>query len=439
MITFDQLNLSKQLLNALSELGYIYPTPIQEKSFPVIMSGKNVIGVAQTGTGKTFAYLLPILRQLKYSEERQPRILIVVPTRELVLQIVKEIEKLSKYVSVRFAGVYGGTNINTQKTVVYNGLDILVGTPGRLMDLALTGILRWKSIQTLVIDEVDEMFNLGFRTQLVNLIDALPKKRQTLLFSATMSDDVKKIISEFVIAPVTVAIANYSTPVEKIEQTAYYVPNFHTKVNLLEHLLKNHPELNRVLVFVKSKRLADNLYTEISNKFPNQLGVIHSNKTQPQRFGAIQQFGSGELRVLIATDIIARGLDIENITHVINFDTPDIATDYIHRIGRTGRADKTGASITFISEAEKEFQVQIETYMNKEIPIVELPKDVKISTKYTEDEKPVLFDKGYYKSSTIKKSKGAFHEKKGKNMKINLGGPYKRRMALEKKQGRKRK
>jgi len=265
---FEDLNLNKPLLLALNDLEYTNPTPIQEKVFPLIMDGRDVLGIAQTGTGKTFAYLLPILRQLKFSEQKHPRILILVPTRELVLQVVAETNKLTTHMSVRVGGVYGGTNINTQKQMVYNGIDILVATPGRLVDLALSGALRLNLIQKLVIDEAEEMFNLGFRTQLKNVLELLPLKRQNLLFSATMMKDIENIISDFFITPQKIEIAAHGTPLEQITQIAYYVPNYYTKVNLLENLILSNNELNKVLVFCESRKLADRLYDQIKEKFP---------------------------------------------------------------------------------------------------------------------------------------------------------------------------
>lgn len=422
-MTFDELNLNKPLLSALDDLGYIYPTPVQEKAFPVIMSGKDIVAIAQTGTGKTFAYLLPLLRQLKYSEQKHPRILIVVPTRELVLQIIREIEKLTPYMNVRYQGVYGGTNINTQKQLVYNGLDILVATPGRLVDLALTGLLRLKDIQKLVIDEVDQMLSLGFRQQLISFLDTLPKKRQTLLFSATITDEVEKVIANYFYEPQKIEIAAHGTPLEKIIQKGYHVPNYFTKVNLLEHLLFTDTELSKVLVFVENKKLADRLYEHIQKKFSGQVGVIHSNLSQNNRISAVKKFHEGETRVLIATDIIARGLDISDVTHVINFDTSPYPEDYIHRIGRTGRANKAGIAISFINEAEEAFQLEIETLMNKRIPMEALPDEVEISKIFTEEERPAIKDKNIRRISAIKTPHGAFHEKKEKNKKINLGGP----------------
>ncbi|MEN8121696.1 MAG: DEAD/DEAH box helicase [Bacteroidota bacterium] len=424
---FSELNINTPLLNALNDIGYEYPTPIQKEAFSVILSGKDVVGIAQTGTGKTFAYLLPLLKQHKYSEQRNPRILIVVPTRELVLQVVKEAERLTKYVNIRIAGVYGGTNINTQKQMVYNGLDLLVATPGRLIDLALTGVLRLKSIQKLVIDEVDEMLNLGFRKQLIDLMDMLPKKRQNLMFSATLSDGVDQLIKEFFYEPQKIEIAAHGTPLDQIIQQAYHVPNFYTKVNLLENLLLDEESLSKVLVFVDSKKLADRLHEHLGEKFSDQLGVVHSNKSQNYRINSLKRFEDGTHRVLISTDIMARGLDISDVTHVINFDTPEVPGDYLHRIGRTGRADKTGVAITFINEAEQAYQMDIEKTMKKTIPMEALPENLEISNVYTEEERPSLHDKSYLKEPTLKHSKGAFHEKKEKNIKVNSGSPARKR------------
>ena len=425
MINFDQLNLNKPLLNALEDMEYFYPTPIQEQAFSMIMAGKNVTGLAQTGTGKTLAYLLPLLRQLKYSEQKHPRVLIMVPTRELVNQVLGEITKLTKYMHVRVAGVYGGSNMSSQKEAVYKGLDILVATPGRLMDLNLNGVLRLKFIQHLVIDEVDEMLSLGFRTQLTTLMGLMPERRQNLLFSATLSPDVEKLIHDYILNPHKIEVEPQGTPVEKIKQEGVYLPNFYTKVNMLLHLL-NDEKLSKILVFVKNKRVADELYAQVVTKHTGLAGVIHSNKSQPQRFKAIDRFEKGTNRVLIATDIIARGLDLAGVSHVINFDLPDTAGDYVHRIGRTGRAEAQGTAISFVSDEEKEYLTAIEAYIRKEIPVANPPKELKISEQLTEDEKPVLRGKNPLKGSAIKDSGGAFHEKKDKNKKVNLGGPGKR-------------
>lgn len=421
MSTFNDLNLSKPLLKALNDLGFDSPTPIQEKALPILMSGKDSVGIAQTGTGKTFAYLLPILRQLTFSEQRHPRVLIIVPTRELVAQVTGEINKLCKYMSLRMLGVYGASNINTQKQQVYDGLDILVATPGRLIDLTLSRTLQLSSVKKLVIDEVDEMLNLGFRPQLKQILEILPEKRQNILFSATLPEEVEALIQKYFNKPEYIELISRGTPLEKIIQQAYDVPNFYTKVNLLKWLLSNDKNFTKVLLFVKNKKIADEIADDLG-EFIDEAGVIHSNKSQPQRFNAVKLFQNGTYRLLIATDVIARGLDLQDVTHVINFDMPKEPGGYIHRIGRTGRADKTGIAISFVTEKEKPYQEAVEALMNKGIPMFDIPEAVEISEELTKDEMPVTRDKNLKKMKKIAPLTGAFHEKKAKNKKEQLGG-----------------
>jgi len=422
MSSFADLNLSKPLLKALADIGFNQPTPIQEKSFPIIMSGCDVVGIAQTGTGKTFSYLLPILRQLTYSEQRHPRVLIVVPTRELVVQVVTEIEKLTKYMSVRTIGVYGASNINIQKQKVYDGVDILVATPGRLIDLTLSRTLQFSGVKKLVIDEVDEMLNLGFRAQLVQILEILPIKRQTISFSATMNEDVEMMIDKYFNKPQYVELISRGTPLEKIIQKFYAVPNFFTKVNLLEWLILNEKDFKKVLVFVKNKLIADDIEKELQD-YNEEIAVIHSNKSQPHRFAGVKNFQEEKIRLLIATDVVARGLDFKDVSHVINFDVPAVAESYMHRIGRTGREGKAGIAITFVTDKEKEFQTAIETLMSLKIKEIKLPKAVEVSEILTKDEMPVKRDKNINKNKKPTYSGGgAFHEKKDKNKKVQLGG-----------------
>ncbi|RFM26802.1 DEAD/DEAH box helicase [Deminuibacter soli] len=419
-MTFSELNLNTPLLNALDDLGFAEPTTIQRKVFSVIMSGQDVCGIAQTGTGKTFAYLLPCLRQLKYSKERFPQMLVIVPTRELVVQVVEAVKKLTAYMTLEVAGVYGGVNINPQKEAMENGLDIVVATPGRLYDLVVSGSLRLKAIKKLVIDEMDEMLNLGFRTQLKNILDLLPPKRQNLLFSATITPEVEDLLEEYFNNPVKIEAAPAGTPLENIDQQAYEVPNFYTKVNLLKLLLERDAEMSRVMIFAATRSLADQLFEQLEPAYPGAAGVIHSNKEQNHRFNTVKQFRNGTYRFIIATDIVARGIDISEVTHVINFDLPEVPENYIHRIGRTGRADKNGIAISFITPREKEQQQAIEELMHFAIPVTPLPEDLVISTVLTEDEIP----KVHMKTIPVKlPNKGvsgpAFHEKKAKNRKTN--------------------
>ncbi len=429
-MTFNDLNLSKQLLNALDDLGFEIPTPIQEQAFNVVSSGKDVVGIAQTGTGKTFAYMMPILRNLPYSTQDNSRVLVLVPTRELVIQVVEEIEKLAKYVNVRVLGVYGGTNINPQKQAVAQGLDIIVATPGRLYDLAVSRTLKLKSIQKLVIDEVDVMLDLGFRHQLINIFDILPERRQNIMFSATMTEDVDALIKDFFINPKQVSVAVSGTPLENIIQERYNVPNFYTKVNLLEHLLNDDETFNKVLIFVAHKRMADRLFDKLEELFGDETCVIHSNKTQNYRLRSIEQFRNGNNRILVATDVMARGLDIDNISHVINFDTPTYPENYMHRIGRTGRAEREGHTILFSTEIEQKYVNEIESLMQMEISLLDVPHSVEISKELIEEERPQVKERYNPLKRRDEDIAGpAFHEKAEKNLKENLGGKYRREIA----------
>ena len=430
-MVFNDLGLSNQLQYAIDDLGFQNPTPIQEQAFSVVRSGKDVVGIAQTGTGKTFAYMMPILRDLKFSKQQHPRVLVLVPTRELVIQVVDEIEKLSKYINTRVLGVYGGANINTQKQAILQGQDIIVATPGRLYDLGLSNALKLKSIQKLVIDEVDVMLDLGFRFQLMNIFDILPQRRQNIMFSATMTKDVDELITDFFINPHRISIAVSGTPLENIKQERYNVPNFYSKVNLVNHLLEDRDTYNKVLIFVAYKRMADRLFEQLEESFYGESCVIHSNKTQNYRLRSISQFENGENRILIATDVMARGLDIDSISHVINFDTPEYPENYMHRIGRTGRAEKEGHALVFTTEKELESIENIEELMQMKVPVLEIPEAVELSTELIEEERPQLKERyNPLKRKTDEDAPGpAFHEKSAKNSKENLGGSYKFKIA----------
>lgn len=424
MSTFEQFNLPKSLQKAIDDLGFTSPTPIQEKSFSMIASGRDVMGIAQTGTGKTFAYLLPLLKLYKFTPTHTPKIVILVPTRELVVQVVEEVEKLTKYMSVRTLGIYGGVNINTQKTSVYEGIDVLVGTPGRVMDLALDNVIRFDETQKLVIDEFDEMLNLGFRVQLTSILAMMKPKRQNILFSATMTDEVDAVLEDYFDYPEEVSLVPSGTPLEKIKQIKYSVPNFNTKINLLKYLLSNDESMSRILIFVNNKKFVDMVYDRITDDFGDQFGVIHSNKSQNYRLTTMENFQQGNLRGIITTDVMARGLDISDITHVLNFDVSEVPEQYIHRIGRTGRADKDGIAISFVTPKEEEFFIESELLMNKEVDTASIPEGVEVSTTLIESEKvrqPIKL-----LTKKVKKEGGsAFHEKSDKNKKVNLGGPGK--------------
>ncbi len=425
MKTFLDFNLPKSLQKALDALGFVNPTPIQQKSYSVILSGRDMMGIAQTGTGKTFAYLVPILKQWKFENNESPKVVIIVPTRELVVQVVDEVNKLTQFMTVRTLGIYGGVNINTQKKAIAEGVDILVGTPGRMMDLALDGLLRFDNQQKLVIDEFDEILSLGFRTQLVALLSMMRKKRQNILFSATMTEEVDELLEDFFEFPEEVSLAPSGTPLEQIEQIKYIVPNFLTKLNLLTHVLKNEA-FKKVLLFVNNKRIVETVFNALEEHFEGEFGVIHSNKTQNYRLQTMAAFQDGELRGLVTTDIMARGLDISNVSHVINIQFAEQPEHYIHRIGRTGRAEQSGIAISLISPRDEEACIAAEVLMNTEIKTLEIPEEVEVDPRLLEFEK----DKSQIKHIPNKKKTStrgaAFHEKKDKNKKVNLGGPGKR-------------
>lgn len=426
MSVFTDFKINNMLLRALSDLGFDTPTPIQEQAFPVVMSGSDVVGIAQTGTGKTFAYLLPILNAHNFSKDVHPKTMILVPTRELVVQVVEEVEKLGKYASVRVLGVYGGTSMNKQKEALALGTDIIVGTPARLYDLVLSRALQLKNIKKLIIDEVDVMLDLGFRFQLINLFELLPNRRQNIMFSATMTEDVELLINDFFAGVEKISVAVSGTPLENIAQSVYAVPNFYTKVNLLVHLLQDAEVFHKVLVFVSSKRTADLLFQELAEFFSEEICVIHSNKTQNYRMRSINQFDSGHNRILVTTDVMARGLDLDEISHVINFDTPAFPENYMHRIGRTGRAEKEGKSILLYTENEKESKEAIENLMVHDIDAVALPEAIEISKRLTRDEQPKHIEHENPLRENEDERGASFHEKSAKNSKENQGGSYKR-------------
>ncbi|MFT6865783.1 MAG: ATP-dependent RNA helicase RhlE [Cyclobacteriaceae bacterium] len=439
MSTFKNLALSNPLQNALDDLGFVKPTPVQIEAFPIILSGKDIVGISQTGTGKTFAYLLPILRDLKFSNQIHPRVLILVPTRELVLQVVEQINSLTKYLNVRALGIYGGANINMQKIAVAQGCDILVATPGRMYDLVLSRDLQLKEIKKLVIDEVDIMLDLGFRFQLTNILELLSEKRQNIMFSATMTEEVDGLIDGFFFNPVKISIALSGTPLDNIEQKCYPVPNFYTKVNLLLHLLEDKKEFSKVLVFVSNKKNADRLFAAMEESFGSETCIIHSNKTQNYRIRSIRQFDGGVNRILVATDVMARGLDLDKISHVINFDTPAFPENYMHRIGRTGRAEELGRTILFYTKAEEPAKEAIEALMVYKIPTLDFPKNVEISKELIPDERPKVVEfVSPHKKRNLDGVGPAFHEKKEKNKKTNQGGSYRREIVKKYKKPRTR-
>ena len=416
---FSDLNLNNALRNALDDLGFQSPTPIQVQSFGPIMAGNDVLGIAQTGTGKTLAYLMPLIRQWQFQQKKTVSMLIIVPTKELVVQVEEEFKEIAKYSSLRAVGVYGGPSIKTQAADIAKGTDVVIGTPGRVNDLLLHGTINPRQVKKLVIDEVDQLLNLGFRKDLMHLLDVLPEKRQTLMFSATMTADVETIIASYMQRVVRVDAAEVGATAEGIEQRLYEAQNFYSKLNLLKHLLHSDESMQRVLVFAGGKRMADRLEFMLEDDFGAEIAVIHANKNANKRLRTVDDFATGKCRILVASDLLARGIDVEGVTHVINFVMPQAPEDYVHRIGRTGRAQRAGVAISMAAPYEEESLQAIELLIGNRIPRIEWPSKVEISN----DILPEELDRG---RSPIKvkapklEGGGAFHEKLDKNKKVPI-------------------
>lgn len=430
---FKDLNISKQILMALEDAGFNTPTPIQDKVFSVIRSGKDIIGIAQTGTGKTLAYLIPLLMKLHYAQGNYPRALVVVPTRELVVQVCESVELLTEYMDIRCVGIYGGTNIRTQQAAVYEGVDLLVATPGRFMDIYMNGIIRTSQIKTVVVDEADRLMDLGFMPQLKSILEVVPAKHQTLLFSATFSNSVHEMAQEFLAPdPERIEVVPQATPVDHVTQYRYDVPNIATKVNLLKLLLQDKEIFQRVMIFTETKKNADRIVEKLADVWKEELSVLHSNKAQNSRLNALRAFKEGRSRIMVSSDVAARGIDVQDVSHVVNFDIPAIPEEYIHRIGRTARAGKEGTAISLVSEKEEPRFDEIEQLIHQQIELLPLPEHLEISELLMDEEKVQTANIVYQRGKP--KGGGAFHEKKAKNRKT----PQKSRLDRTK-EGRRKK
>ncbi len=410
--SFEELKIAKSILKSLDEIGFTDPTPIQQEAIPKINSGVNVVGVAQTGTGKTAAYLLPLLSKLQKPEGNDPRVVVLVPTRELSIQAGEDVEELTSFSELRHAAIFGGIGWTKHAELVAPGIDVLIATPGRLMDLYANGILSLKKVKYLVIDEADRMLDMGFLPQLRKLFEILPPKRQNLLFSATFSSEVEKLAEEFLDFYDRLEVAPSATPVQEVKQVAYRVPNYRTKLNLLRHLLSDEETLKRVIIFVKTKDHADEVYKVIQRKVQGEKRIMHSNKGQNARINAIKAFKNGEVRILITTDVSARGMDASLVSHVINFDVPPDYEDYVHRIGRTARAGNKGDAITFIDPSEEWHWKKIEELIRTEIPPLEIPEGVEIIETTFEERQLQLREIDRQRKIDDPTYQGAFHQKK---------------------------
>ncbi|HTJ52865.1 MAG TPA: DEAD/DEAH box helicase [Cyclobacteriaceae bacterium] len=409
--SFEDFNLNRQLLNAIADLGFDQPTEIQKKCIPIALGGQEVIGIAQTGTGKTAAYLLPMMMKVKYAQGVEPRAVILAPTKELTVQIASHAALVAKYTDLRILPLYGGVGTKTQIEAIKKGVDIIVATPGQFMEIYLRGELPTKQIKTLILDEADRMMDMGFMPQLRKIFEVIPRKRQNLLFSATFSDRIERLSAEFLEFPIRIEVTPPATTAKQVEQEVYHIKNLRTKINFLEWLLQDQETFNRVMIFTRTKEVANNIYKYLERKNYESVRVIHSNKGQNTRMNAVNDFKEGHLRILVTTDVTARGIDVVKVSHVINFDVPILYEDYVHRIGRTGRAFQDGKAITFATAAELYHIGKIEALIREKIPVKQLPEDIEIEETPFEEAQAIAKEIDRQKRKADPDFKGAFHER----------------------------
>jgi ATP-dependent RNA helicase RhlE len=409
---FEQFKINRQLLNAVAELGFTDPTPVQRKAIPLLLAGQDLLGIAQTGTGKTAAFGLPLLMKVKYAQGRYPRAVVLAPTRELVLQITEHLRALGRYTDLRFVALYGGLGPKAQADLLAGGIDIVISTPGRLWELYAASKLVLKEVKTLILDEADRMLDMGFAPQIRRLLEVLPRKRQNALFSATMPERVVKLSEEFLEAPQRVEISMQATPAETVSQLLYRAPNQATKLALLNYLMAADEALwTRVLVFARAKPTVEMIADSLRAAKLGPVRVLHGNKGQNARMNAMDEFKAGHVRVLVATDVAARGIDVTGVSHVVNFDVPAGYDDYVHRIGRTGRAGLTGASITFATSAESWHIRNIEKLIRQPLPVADLPAGITPSATPFEEAQQQAREIDHQKRLADPDFQGSFHEK----------------------------
>lgn len=368
--TFEKLQVSESLCKALKEEGYTHPTPIQEQAIPIVLSGHDLLGCAQTGTGKTAAFALPIIQLLSGRKPANPqavRALIVTPTRELAIQIGESFAAYGRHTAIRHTVIFGGVGQRPQEQAVRRGVDVLIATPGRLLDLIQQGIVSLRQVEIFVLDEADRMLDMGFIHDIRKLLPLLPAKRQSLFFSATMPDPIRKLAANILTNPKEVAVTPVSSTAEKVQQQLFFVDKAN-KLPLLIEVLKN-PQIKTALVFTRTKHGADKV-ARVLNKSGIRAEAIHGNKLQNARQRALQNFKTQATRVLVATDIAARGIDVDQLEHVINYEVPNVPETYVHRIGRTGRAGSSGTAYSFCDGEEKAYIRDIEKLIKLKIPVV---------------------------------------------------------------------
>ncbi len=412
---FDDLKLTRQFLNAIEDAGYENATPIQQKAIPPLRAGQDVIGIAQTGTGKTAAFLLPLLQTLKYAQGEAPRGLVLAPTKELVVQIHQEALKFASYTDLRIVAFYGGVGPKKQIEEIADGVDLIVSTPGRFLEIYSRGHVETKKLKHIVLDEADRMMDMGFMPQIRQIQEVIPTKRQNILFSATFPPRVERLAEEFLLWPTRIEVTPESTPVSTVTQYKLSLPNLRTKIAFIEWYVREQLGDDRLLIFTRRKEEAENLFKFLDRSFDKGVRAVHSNKGQNARINAMQDFRTGAVQILIATDVASRGIDVPETQWVINASVPRDPHDYIHRIGRTGRAFREGSALTLVDPAEKFALERIESLTGEslldfpavpELETFETPRREKQNQAREIDRELKKRDPNY---------QGAFHQKKRKS------------------------
>lgn len=413
-MTFSELKVTRQYLDALDDMGISSPTDIQRKAIPRIRAGQDVIGIAQTGTGKTLAFLLPVMAMLSHAKGQGPRCVILTPAKELALQIAEVAKRLAVGTDLRIEVIYGGVGHRAQQERLEAGCDLVVATPGRFMELYMREAFSTGHITHLVLDEADRMMDFGFMPQLRKMLEILPRKRQNLLFSATYPPKTEEMAGEFLLWPTRVEASPESTPVQTVDQSGYRADNFETKLNLLTALLLEEEIETQALLFVREKDQAERIGKRLFDDVSRSVRTLHANKGQNSRIHAMEAFKAGEIRFLVATDVASRGIDVPQLDLVINVTVPRDPHDYIHRIGRTGRAMREGRALTLVDPSEKAALKRIDALLGKPLPLRPLPAEVKTEPTPRWEAQAMARAIDREKRKADPTFKGAFHEKKRK-------------------------
>ncbi len=408
---FENLPITRQFLDAIAQMGLKSPTEIQEKCIVPAMAGQDVLGIAETGSGKTLAFLVPLALKIKFAKGMHPRALILAPSKELAIQIHRVLTTLTANTDIRSVCLYGGVGKKEQVSQLDAGVDIIVSTPGRLLDLYSFGHIFLRQVQTLVLDEADRMMEMGFMPQLRRILEVIPTKRQNLLFSATFPERVEHMAAEFLEFPTRISSADQGRPVDQLTQIWYPVLNFRSKLQLITFLLQDQ-SWNRVIIFCRTKDTAERVYKYLERHKVCTVRVLHANKGQNTRINALDEFREGNVRLLVTTDVTSRGIDVDYVSHVVNFELPKSPEDYIHRTGRTARIKREGMAVSLVDAAEEYFLSEIVNFADTKITRVDWPEAVQEAPDLPGERQDIAREIDRQKKLKDPTYKGAFHDRK---------------------------